>query len=145
VVKTVPWVPGSPLIPHDTWSGETITLKGACVPSSGAIHEYAWDYGDGSPVTTGNVNLAKPWVISATHVYTGVTGTVFTARLTVTDTSTGESATTPYYIAIQDKTLHVEANIAIDEGLWFLHRNQIRTGADGYCSVDCAGVCSAWQ
>lgn len=28
VVKTVPWVPSNPLIPHDTWTGKSITLKG---------------------------------------------------------------------------------------------------------------------
>jgi hypothetical protein len=27
-VKTVPWVASNPLIPHDTWSGNTIRLKG---------------------------------------------------------------------------------------------------------------------
>ena len=28
VVKTVPWVANIPLIPHDTWSGKSIRLKG---------------------------------------------------------------------------------------------------------------------
>ena len=28
VVKTVPWVANNPLIPHDTWSGKSIRLKG---------------------------------------------------------------------------------------------------------------------
>ena len=51
-VKTVPWVSTNPLIPHDTWSGKQVTLKGTA-DVQGANIQYTWDYGDGSPVTTG--------------------------------------------------------------------------------------------
>jgi hypothetical protein len=143
LVKTVPWVPGSPLIPHDTWSGKTITVKGACIPSSAAVHHYTWDFGDGT-TATGDVNLGSPWNIGATHAYTGATGSVVTARLTVTDSLSGNSATTPYYIAIRDKSLPVEVNIAIDEGLWYLHTTQSRDPLDawwgGYKSVTAINV-----
>ena len=30
VVKTVPWVASNELIPHSTYAGRTVTLKGTC-------------------------------------------------------------------------------------------------------------------
>ena len=50
VVKTVPWVASTPLIPHDTWSGRSVRLKGTS-DQQGATIQYSWDFGDGSPVT----------------------------------------------------------------------------------------------
>ena len=50
VVKTVPWVANNPLIPHDTWSGKSIRVKGTS-SMAGANIQYRWDFGDGSPVT----------------------------------------------------------------------------------------------
>lgn len=128
VVKTVPWVANNPLIPHDTWSGKTITLKGTS-SVQGATIQYAWDFGDGSPVATGSVG--NMYAIEATHAYTGPAGTVYTATLTVTNTTNAESASKQYYVKIEDKSLPVEINVAIDEGLWYLHKNQTRTGSEG--------------
>ena len=82
-VKTVPWVASNPLIPHDTWSGATITLKGTA-DQQGGNDVYTWDFGDGSQVATGTVG--NMYVIEAQHVYNGTPGTIFTARLTVTNT-----------------------------------------------------------
>ncbi len=139
VVKTVPWVATNPLIPHDTWSGKTITLKGTS-DVQGAGIQYTWDFGDGSAVATGTVS--DKYAIQATHPYTGAAGTVFTARLTVLNTGTGESASKEYYVAIRDKSLPVEVNVAIDEGLWYLHKTQYRwtSGVDyGSWSTGCGG------
>ena len=125
VVKTVPWVATNALIPHDTWSGKTVTLKGTC-DQEGANIKYTWDFGDGSPVATGTV--INKYVIEATHAYSGSTGTIFTAWLTVQNQSTGETGSQKYYVIIQDKALKVEVNVAIDEGLWYLHKTQNRVG-----------------
>jgi hypothetical protein len=125
VVKTVPWVPTNPLIPHDSWSGKTITLKGTA-NMQGAGIQWTWDFGDGSPVATGTVT--DQYVIEATHAYIGAPGTVFTARLTVRDTGTGLSDTEYYYVAIHDKALNIEVNVAIDAGLWYLHKTMSRSG-----------------
>jgi hypothetical protein len=124
VVKTVPWVASNPLIPHDTWSGKSIRLKGTC-DMQGANIQYTWDFGDGTPVATGTVT--NMYAIEASHAYTGPVGTVYTARLTVQNTSTGETANSPYYVAIRTQMLDTEVNVAIDEGLWWLHKNMTRT------------------
>jgi PKD repeat protein len=143
VVKTVPWVATNPLIPHDTYSGKTITLKGTC-DSQGANFSYSWDFGDGSAPATGTVS--NKFAIEATHAYTGAVGTVFTARLTVTNTSTvGEVGTQTYYVIMQNKSQAVEVNIAIDEGLWFLHKDQRRysSGGKDYGVWDSGGYASS--
>lgn len=139
VVKTVPWVATNPLIPHDTWIGKTVTLKGTC-DQQGANIRYTWDFGDGTPVATGTVS--NMYVIEATHAYTGAAGTVFTARLTVQNLSTGETGNKAYYVAIQDKTLEVEVNVAIDQGLWYLHKTMTRSGNTGRWTSGSAG--SGW-
>lgn len=124
VVKTVPWVVSNPLIPHDAWAGKTVTLKGTS-DVEGANIQYTWDFGDGAPVANGVVS--NRYVIEATHVYAGAVGTVFTATLTVRNSTTGETGTGKYYIAMRAKDLGVEVNVAIDEGLWYLHKTQRRT------------------
>lgn len=126
--KTVPWVAGNPLIPHDTWSGKQITLKGTS-DVQGANIQYTWDFGDGSPVVNGTVT--DQYVIEAAHTYIGSTGDVFTAVLTVEDTGTGESDSAQYFVQIQDQTLEVEVNVAIDEGLWYLHKTMNRFSSGG--------------
>ena len=50
-VKTVPWVASNPLIPHDSWSGKQVTLKGT-PDVQGASILYTWDFGDGSPAAS---------------------------------------------------------------------------------------------
>lgn len=128
VVKTVPFVPANTLIPHDTWSGKAITLKGTS-DSGGGNFAWTWDFGDGSPVATGIVT--NKYVIGASHTYTGTTGNVFTARLTVQNTTTGETGSQVYYVQIRDKSLGVEVNVAVDEGLWYLHRDMYRYSSGG--------------
>ncbi len=129
VVKTVPWVATNPLIPHDTWSGEVIHLKG---PSDvqGANIRFSWDFGDGT--TTPFAVVSNRYALEATHAYSGAVGTVYTARLTVQNTTTAETASKEYYVAMRNKTLSVEVNVAIDEGLWFLHKDMTRVADYGY-------------
>ncbi len=128
VVKTVPWVPTNPLIPHDAISGQATTLKGTA-NVQGANFEATWDFGDGSPVATATVT--NQYVISAVHTYVGSIGDVFTAVLTVRDTTTGESDSANYFVMIQalnpGDNLAADVNIAIDRGLWYLHQTMSRT------------------
>lgn len=45
--------------------------------------DFVFDWGDGSPTTTGSTTVMSP--ISASHSYTGVVGTMFTGTLSITD------------------------------------------------------------
>ncbi|GAM10017.1 amylopullulanase [Geobacter sp. OR-1] len=127
-VKTVPWVATNTLIPHDTYSGKAIFLKGTS-DVQGANIKYIWDFGDGSPVATSTVS--NQYIIEALHTYTGAVGTIFTATLTVQNTTTGETGSKNYFVRIQEKKLPVEVNIAIDEGLWTLHKAMSRSTSGG--------------
>ena len=131
VVKTVPWVPTDPLVPHDTYPGKSVRLKGTS-DLFGAGITYEWDFGDGSPLATGAVGtLLASYGIEASHVYAGVPGTLWTAKLTVKNSGTAEQTTRNYLVIMRVKSLGVEANIAIDEGLWYLHKNMVRTTISG--------------
>src|SRR4029077_13574227 len=87
-VKTVPWVANDPSQPHDTYAGKLVRLKGTS-DVQGAGVTYDWDFGDGSPHSTGPVT--NMFVIEATHTYVGAVNTLWTAVLTVTDPSGSSS------------------------------------------------------
>jgi hypothetical protein len=125
-VVCVPASALNPAVPHDTWSGLEIGLRGTAHDPDGdaTLATYEWDFGDGSPVWTGTVT--NPYAIGAWHTYVGSIGDLFIATLTVTDTS-GESDMDQYLVEIKDGTdLTVRTNVAIDKGLWRLHTDQAR-------------------
>lgn len=131
-VVCVPASALNPAVPHDTWSGLEISLKGTAHDPDGdhTLATYVWDFGDGSPVETGTVT--DPYAIEARHTYVGNIGDLFVATLTVTDTS-GETGSDHYLVEIKDGAEQaVQVNVAIDEGLWRLHKDQNRgTFTDG--------------
>jgi len=146
VVKTVPWVATNPLIAHDTYPGKAVTLKGTS-DVQGANFTYRWEFGDGSANATGTVT--NMWAIEASHTYAGTVGDIFAATLTVTNTTTAESGSATYLVKMQSKSLEVEANVAIDEGLWYLHKNfyrYVNGGKDyGTWMTSCGGgVCGGY-
>jgi hypothetical protein len=131
-VKTVPWVANNPLIPHDAFAGEAHTFKGTVSPTDAASvanFEFSWDFGDGS--ATAFAAVTNAYVVEASHTYAAgtATGTIFTAKLTVRDKNTGESDTENYFVTIQTKSLATEVNVAIDRGLWWLHKTMRRDSA----------------
>ena len=68
----MPRVATNPLIPHVIFNGESTRLKGtASDPDAGTL-EYAWDFGDASPIATGNET--DEYVVEATHTYSGKPG-----------------------------------------------------------------------
>ena len=131
-VVCVKALPLNPAVPHDTWSGQEITLKCTAHDPDGdfTLDTYEWDFGDGSPTEGGEVT--DPYVIEARHAYVGSIGDLFIATLTVTDLG-GESGSGQYLVEIKDGTdLTVRVNVAIDEGLWRLHKDMQRgTLVDG--------------
>ncbi|MFO7907520.1 MAG: PKD domain-containing protein [Pirellulaceae bacterium] len=122
-VACVPWRYG---LPHETWNGNTVILKGTAKDLDLPL-SYTWDFGDGtSPVSGTITSEASKYAIEATHTYPdSSSGTPYTATLTVTDPS-GNSASDQYSIVVKEQSLDVERSVAIDDGLWNLHKQMQR-------------------
>ena len=122
-VICVPQVPSDLLVPHDTWSGEPTILKGIAKDDDGDLigGTYYWEYGDGDESVL--QAIANPDNLAATHTYTANQGTLFIARLYVTDAA-GESSSDDYRLIVRQETLDVEINKAIDDGLWWLYTHR---------------------
>ncbi|MDP9171596.1 MAG: PKD domain-containing protein, partial [Acidobacteriota bacterium] len=88
-VKTVAASASNSATPHGVLSGKQTTLKGTS-SAVGAGIQARWDFGDGTEPAV--FRVSKGYEASATHVYSARPGTAYTATLTVTDVSTGESA-----------------------------------------------------
>ena len=110
---------GDPSSPHLTYTGHVARLK-AIVRDAGTL-TCQWDFGDGSSSTVATV--ANKYAIEATHAYAGPVGRPFTARLRVWDAA-GLTGQDEYPLVIRPDTLDTRANIAVDEGLWNLHKAQ---------------------
>ena len=132
----VPWQPSNPSIPHSTYSGAQVTLKG--IARNGGT-EYRWDFGDG--VSTGWTAITNPYNLGVKHTYTGAVGQLRIATLYVRAGSSEAQDTYPIIIRESANLgipahLDVRIDMAIDEGLWYLHTNMIRNaygaGAPGY-------------
>jgi hypothetical protein len=122
-VKTVPWDPTNFANPHFAYAGKLITLKGTS-DQQGANFAYDWDPGDGGAHCTGTVT--NQYVVQCTHTYAGAVGTTWTAVLKVTDTNTGDNASSNYPVLMAANNLTSNVNVAIDDGLWYLHSNMSR-------------------
>lgn len=110
---------------HPTWNGNQVILKGTLRGGLGGSYTYSWDPGDRSPAQTGNV--ADPYNISIQHVYPDARAkTVFTARLTVTDTASTQTTSCTYPVVVYDINQAAQAEAAIDDGLWYLHTQLVR-------------------
>lgn len=143
-VVTVPFHGELLAVPHDAWIGKEIIFKGTAHDADGdaMMAAYMWDFGDG--YSTGWISGVDPYAIEEKHTYTGTMadgtpygpGKYFTAWLYVQD-DTGLIGQDSYFVAIRDvsnpdEMLKVEVNVAIDNGLWWLHKQQIRgTYPDG--------------
>jgi hypothetical protein len=130
VVKTVPWDAGNFALPHTTYSGKTVTLKGTS-DQQAANFVFDWDPGDGGAHCTGTVT--NQYVVQCTHTYAGAVATTWTAVLKITDTNTGDNASANYPLIMEANNLDSNVNVAIDEGLWYLHsqmRRYVQGGMD---------------
>src|SRR5215469_1018789 len=140
VAKTVPRSPSDPTVPHEIFANKTVTLKGTS-SIQGSNIQAIWDFGDD---TTPSVSIVvNQYDVSATHVYSGAAGTSFTAKLTLVDLTTGESSSTDYPIVIRDRDALTEVRVAIDEGLWYLHKTLNRTSDAGQPGGNWQGNCGA--
>ncbi|MDI6751341.1 MAG: CARDB domain-containing protein [bacterium] len=143
-VVCVPWASENPLAPHDTWIGKETTLKGTAHDLDGdhTMLTYKWEFGDG--YSTSWISPVDPYIIEAKHTYTGImsdgtpytSGKYFTASLYIKDQDDLIGKDT-YFIAIRDKSLDIEVNVAIDEGLWWLHKQQNRAVYEDGAAYGC--------
>lgn len=126
VVQPVPWIPGNPTSPHTVITGTSATV-GATVNLGGSTDSftYSWAFGDGS-APTADTPVTNTYDLSVTHTYTAAAGTTYTAVLTVTDTTNPATYTGNYYVVVQANTLTSRVNMAVDNGLWYLHKTMWR-------------------
>jgi len=122
-VICVPWVGDQP---HRIWSGLSTTLKGTA--TGDVLTTFEWDPGDGSPVTSGTVG--DSYAIEARHTYSAALGTVYTATLTVWGTF-GRSGTDTYVVQVFSPTHGIRVDVAVDEGLWYIHKAAQRYERNG--------------
>ena len=94
----VPWQPSNPALPHYTYDGADITLKGIARSDAGeTLVGYEWDFGDGSPPVLNSIT--DPYNLGISHSYTGSVGQLFIATLTIYD-SEGMIAQDQYPVQI---------------------------------------------
>lgn len=112
--------------------GRADDLKGiARDPDNNLIGgRYYWEYGDGGQSTPAAITSANADNLSIARTYTAPAGTLIVARLHVTDAA-GESSSKDYRVLVKDRSLDVEVNKAIDDGLWWLYTNK-QASAPGY-------------
>lgn len=134
-VVTVPWR-GALNLDHETYNGKLIHLKGIArgVALSGATA--SWTPGDGHAPIAATVNpdaTGFDFDLSVTYTYpNSPNGTPYPATLTVCNNTSGantDCASSTYRVKVRTRSLDVEIDIAIDEGLWWLHTNQVRGGS----------------
>lgn len=121
-VVTVPWL-GDPNNDHVAFDGATVMLQGVAYPDSGvALTSATWDPGDGSgPV---GVPVTNSRILELAHVYRGPSGTPYVARLEVVDANNNRGSDT-FRVRIAPRSLAVDVNMAIDRGLWHLHKRLV--------------------
>jgi PKD repeat protein len=129
---TVPWL-GVPTQPHQVYSGGKLVLQGVAIYDGdyapAQLTSATWDPGDGSdPV---DVSVANPYALELEHTYTGAPGTPYFATLTIRF-GNNQTRSDIFRVLIQPRTLDVEANMAIDRGLWNLHKSQSRYTQAGH-------------
>jgi len=131
-VLTVPWDTTNPVDPHTTYpinpTTESTIVLGATAPSAAAGDSLSvtWAFGDGSPNAT--FTTTNKYDLSTTHQYppSAAGGTLWTAVITVNDTTAGTSGTANYYVQQEGQNLASRVNVAIDTGLWYMHQTMWR-------------------
>jgi|GEM_PF-5957528 len=116
-------------LPHETYNGRKCRVKAYSVAGSSALSRYKWDLSDG--YTTGWLSGAGP-NYQLDHTFPNAPeGQPWTATISVEDTA-GLTASAQYRIVVKPADLDTKRNIAIDDGLWYLHRSMIRSTSGGH-------------
>src|SRR6185312_5267263 len=107
---------------HETINGASTLLAGVVTNDQYPL-TYTWNFGDGSTLETGTIaNQAAAYNIETHHVYPDSgPETPYVATLTIADPS-GNTSSSKYPIVVRTDSLNIKRDIAIDNGLWFLHK-----------------------
>ena len=108
--------------------GRSCSRGVAEVPAGCSITSATWDPGDGSGPQP--IAFSNPRALELRHTYTGLVGQPFVATLEVTD-SCGTTASDTFRVRVQDNTLGTRVNMAIDTGLWYLHKQMTLASSNG--------------
>jgi hypothetical protein len=118
-VICVPWQGGY----HTAISGQPVNLYAVIYgDSTGGTVSYSWDFKDGSAPATGSIPVPANGIynLQVTHTFTEALGAPFETELTI------EGKSDAYNIMIGPDNNDSKVNIAIDRGLWYLHKEMIR-------------------
>jgi MYXO-CTERM domain-containing protein len=135
-VIQVPWVATDPTVPHLAYNGHATTFK-AIARGGNGTYFYEWDFqGDGgydfSATTTDRYNLSTRFTFP-----NQAADMTFQAKVRVTSGGQTVVGTYPVRVfaevpsdpaAANDRQLQVQRSVAIDDGLWFLHKQMSRAG-----------------
>ncbi len=93
---------------------------------------YKWNFGDGTESAVQELTAVSPFNVEINHTYTAAQGTPFTAQLMVdpVDNSMANAVTDNYLVRVEEDSLDYRVNIVIDEGLWYLYKNQLTDGVE---------------
>lgn len=129
-VICVPWQ-GDPFRYHTTIDGQNHRLKGVIKTFDKKTIYVKWLYGDGAESAVTTLSGASYYNVESDHIYNGAVGTPFTAQLMVdsVDASMANAKSDPYHVKIEQPNLDSKVNVAIDNGLWYLHKRKFRNDA----------------
>jgi len=135
-VVTVPWVAADPEVPHLAYNGHATTFKAIARGGSGT-YLVEWDF-DGNGVYDTASATTNRYDLSSRFTYPNqAVDRRFLAQVRVT--SGGQTALGTYPVmvladvpldpgAADSRQLQVQRAVAIDDGLWFLHKAMARAG-----------------
>ena len=138
-VVAVPWG-GDRAKAHQVYAGGALVLQAVAVnPASGnpvPLASGTWDPGDGTGAVA--INVSNSLALELTHTYNGAVNQPYTATIRVVDTS-GAVYTDTFKAVIGPNTRDTRVNMAIDKGLWNLHKRMVRGTSDGVSSAHWVG------
>jgi hypothetical protein len=123
-VLCVPWE-GNPAMSHTAISDQAVKVMAVIYgDATGGTVTYSWDFLDGTAPTTGTIAVPANGIynLEVLHTFAGESvGSTFPTVLTI------DGKTDIYNIIIATDTNDSRVNIAIDKGLWYLHKQMYRT------------------
>lgn len=135
-VIPVPWVATDPTVPHLAYNGHPTTFKAIARGGNGS-YTVEWDF-DGNGVYDFNALRTDRYDLSTTFTYPNqAQDKTFQAQIRVTSNAQQVVATYPVRVfadvpsdpaAATDRQLQVMRSVAVDDGLWYLHKQMVRSG-----------------